>query len=487
MLLSGVGTNAIGFDLSPGASFARHMSNQGFDTWIVEVRGAGLSMRISESNGTIQSSEKPAISNLNCTDKGITAGYLSDGLPVVNINPETGSKISKINGNEKELVSSDESLLVTKLTATFMHLAERFSGYLNEGQLKDISEKFLLQISKFLEDARLAERFNEIAAKISGLLEARQNSAVAGQVRELSQRLINTIEESQRTVSPQLFDLQERLSSTIEDFQKQLDLIVTYDWDFDNYLEEDLPAAMEYIVEHSKVKDGKLLTIGHSMGGILLYALLSKYASQGSKCGLAAIVTLAASVDYTTSKSSLKLLLPLADPVQALNVPVVPLGALMTATYPLSSRPPYVLSWLNAQVSAQDMMLPELYEKLVLNNFCTIPTKVLLQLATAFRNGGLRNRAGTFLYKDNLHKCDVPILALAGDRDLICPPEAVYETVKLIPASKVSYRVFGKPDGPHYAHYDLVGGRLATGEVYPCIIEFLCCHDEVKESFDHSD
>ncbi|KAK8958151.1 hypothetical protein KSP40_PGU020975 [Platanthera guangdongensis] len=91
---------------------------------------------------------------------------------------------------------------------------------------------------------------------------------------------------------------------------------------------------------------------------------------------------------------------------------------------------------------------------------CTIPTKVLLQLATAFRIGGLRNRAGTFLYKDSLHRCDVPILALAGDRDLICPPEAVYETVKLIPASKVSYRVFGKPDGPHYAHYDLVGGRL---------------------------
>lgn len=202
---------------------------------------------------------------------------------------------------------------------------------------------------------------------------------------------------------------------------------------------------------------------------------------------MAAIVTLAASVDYTTSKSSLKLFLPLADPAQALNVPVVPLGALMTAAYPLSSRPPYVLSWINSQVSAQDMMLPELYEKLVLNNFCTIPAKVILQLTSAFREGGLRNRVGTFSYKDNLHKCDVPVLALAGDQDLICPPEAVYETVKLIPESKVSYKVFGQPDGPHYAHYDLVVGRLAINEVYPCIIEFLSCHDELKESFEHSD
>jgi hypothetical protein len=34
------------------------------------------------------------------------------------------------------------------------------------------------------------------------------------------------------------------------------------------------------------------------------------------------------------------------------------------------------------------------------------------------------------------------------------------ETVKLIPKHKVNYRVFGKPQGPHYAHYDLIGGRL---------------------------
>lgn len=56
----------------------------------------------------------------------------------------------------------------------------------------------------------------------------------------------------------------------------------------------------------------------------------------------------------------------------------------------------------------------------------TIPVKLLLQLTTAFREGGLRNRSGTVFYKENLHKSSVPVLAVAGDRDLICPPEAVY-------------------------------------------------------------
>lgn len=55
----------------------------------------------------------------------------------------------------------------------------------------------------------------------------------------------------------------------------------------------------------------------------------------------------------------------------------------------------------------------------------TIPAKLLLQLTTAFRERGLCNRNGTFFYKEHLHKSKIPILATAGDKDLICPPEAV--------------------------------------------------------------
>ncbi|KAG1368128.1 hypothetical protein COCNU_14G005960 [Cocos nucifera] len=390
MLLSGVGANAIGFDLSPGVSFARHMSSQGFDTWIVEVRGAGLSTRVTESEAIDQSSSKPVICSPNSVDKySSNVDMPVEEYSIVKAGPMPDSEISMKNEKKADLVPWDESQLVTKLTVTLMRLAERLSGYLNEGQLRVVSAKFFDRISKLLEDARLSERFNEITDKISGLLEARQNSSVAGQIRDLSLRLINIIEEGQRSVSPQLSDLQERLSATIEDFQKQLDLIVIYDWDFDHYLEEDVPAAfitdpalvylrnytnlylqMEYIKLQSKAKDGKLLAIGHSMGGILLYAMLSKCGFEGVQSGLGAVVTLASSVDYTSSQSSLKLLLPLADPAQALNVPVVPLGALMAAAYPLSSRPPYVLSWLIPQISAQDMMHPELFAKLVLNNFC---------------------------------------------------------------------------------------------------------------------
>ncbi|XP_011004082.1 PREDICTED: uncharacterized protein LOC105110676 isoform X2 [Populus euphratica] len=388
LLLSGVGTNAIGYDLSPESSFARSMSNQGFDTWTLEVRGAGLSALVGD------------------------------------------------HGEDSEILSKSKKSQ-SKLSETLVRLSEKFLGYFDEGR----------------------------------------NSIIACQIRDLSQKLVNII-EGQRSVAPQIFGFSENFSTALEKFLNQVDLIEKYDWDFDHYLKDDLPAVIGYIRTECRPKDGKLLAIGHSMGGILLYALLSQCCFQGMDSGLASVVTLGSSLDYTSSKSSLKLLLPVADPAKAANVPVIPLGALLSAVHTFASRPPYVLSWLNPQISAPGMMHPELLEKLVLNNFCTVPAKLLLQLTTAFEEGGLRDRSGSFLYKDHLGKTNVPVLAIAGDQDLICPPEAVYETVKVIPKHLVTYRVFGEPSGPHYAHYDLVGGgRLAVNQVYPCIINFLVQHD----------
>jgi len=41
---------------------------------------------------------------------------------------------------------------------------------------------------------------------------------------------------------------QETLNATIGEFQEILDLIAEYDWDFDNYLMEDVPAAVKSLL-----------------------------------------------------------------------------------------------------------------------------------------------------------------------------------------------------------------------------------------------
>ncbi|KAG4114658.1 hypothetical protein ERO13_D12G059200v2 [Gossypium hirsutum] len=176
---------------------------------------------------------------------------------------------------------------------------------------------------------------------------------------------------------------------------------------------------MEYIKEKSEPKDGKLLAIGHSMGGILLYVMLSRCGYEGKDFGLAAVTTLASSLDYMSFRSSLKLLLPLADPAQVLNVPVIPIGTLLAAAHPFAANPPYLLSWLSPQISALDMLQPKLFETLVTENF-------------------IKKICFTFGFQDNAQMLNVD----SGIDAFNC----------------------------HIAHYDIVGAQRAVDLMYPCII-----------------
>ena len=60
---------------------------------------------------------------------------------------------------------------------------------------------------------------------------------------------------------------------------------------------------------------------------------------------------------------------------------------MLTAVYPLTSSPPYVLAWLNHMISAQDMMDPDLLKKLVLNNFCKYGIYSLSLVTNNFEHG----------------------------------------------------------------------------------------------------
>ncbi|THG19842.1 hypothetical protein TEA_020938 [Camellia sinensis var. sinensis] len=443
LLLSGVGTNAIGYDLSPDSSFARYMSSQGFDTWILELRGAGLStegVRSAEVKKPVNAISENINTGIEHEKNGAffterSLNINSNAFAETGVSPSTGEGTARVTKSEKSRTDGVRSAMVKKpvnaisenINPGIEH--EKNGAFLTERSLNINSNAFAetgvcpsagegtARVTKS-DKSRLVTKLTKSLMNLSerlygwldeGLLVAGKNSVIASQIRDLSQRLINIIEDGEQSLPSQFIDFEDRLFTTIEDFQKQLDLIVKYDWDFDHYLEEDVPAA--------------------------------------------------------------------ADPAQALNVPVIPLGVLFTAAYPLASRPPYVLSWLNPLISVQNLH-PELLEKFVLTNFCTVPAKLLLQLTTAFREGGMRDRSGSFFYKEHLRKSNVPVLALAGDQDLICPPEAVYDTVKLIPKNLVTYKVFGEPSGPHFAHYDLVGGHSAADQVYPFIIEFLSRHDK---------
>ncbi|CAM6018124.1 unnamed protein product [Sphagnum balticum] len=477
LMLSGIGTNAIGFDLDPSVSLARYLSGAGFDTWILEVRGAGLSKR------EVKKEDKPMAAQ-ETTEIMTEVQKSADAQGITSVKKVNDESVLGQETKAMEKVDDslqDEETMATRLTNSVLQLSQKLSGLVSEGQSQLLSARFIEKISSLLEDGVLTERLGELRERLTSLVEGRyNNSTLSTQIADLTKRVTLLLEEGQRSVSPRVSNLQETLNATIGEFQEILDLIAEYDWDFDNYLTEDVPAAMDYVLSHSASRDGKVLGVGHSMGGILLYAML---ATRAERASLAGAVTVASSLDYGVSDTSLKHLLPLADPAVLFNVPVIPLGALMSALHPLVSRPPYALSYLGYQVSARQMMDPALFKKLVLNNFCTVPVKLLLQLATVFQPGGLRDRSGTVIYKDGLKSCKVPVLAIAGDLDLICPPPAVLDTIKAFPGATVTYKLFGGKHERHYGHYDLLCARTAKQEVFPIVEDFLEKCDGSKSRF----
>eukprot|EP00899_Mesostigma_viride_P015217 jgi/Mesvir1/23697/Mv18649-RA.1 len=244
-----------------------------------------------------------------------------------------------------------------------------------------------------------------------------------------------------------------------------------YDWDFDNYLQQDVAAMVSYILGVCRPKDERLLAVGHSLGGIMLYA---QAGTRGKNAGIAAAVTIASAYDYSRG-SVLRLLLPLAAVCKSLNIPYLPIGKLCRLAAPLISGPGEAnpLRFVGRYISSLGAMESQLLSDLLSYNFGTVPFPMLHQMVTVFEKSGLTNRSGDLAYADTLQNISVPFLALAADDDKICHPDNVTHTLDRIDPKYAKYICFGQ----HFGHYDLLVGTKAATEVYPVIENFLLEHD----------
>jgi pimeloyl-ACP methyl ester carboxylesterase len=234
---------------------------------------------------------------------------------------------------------------------------------------------------------------------------------------------------------------------------------------FDDYLRRDVPAAIDRVRELAGAP--AVHWIGHSMGGILLYAYL---ATTGG-VGLASGTAIGSSLDYSGSPSGFRRTLALR-PVGRF-VPLVPLGGLLRLTAALAGRRDNAFERFNV---VHDNVDGAIVRKLHASTFHSVSTPVLLQLATAFEPGGLRSWDGTRRYLEDLHAArpTTPVLAISADQDEQCPPGATEATLAALAGSSrlVQHGVAHGHASP-YGHFDLLIGKNAAHEVWPTIERFL--------------
>ncbi|CAH2042094.1 unnamed protein product [Thlaspi arvense] len=236
LLLSGVGTNAIGYDLSPGALYCLSML---FDM---------LSFRICS-----------ILSALGCV---FCLNLLRQG--------RLKRKLAAGKGNMADWRWTGLEIWAVKRKNSRKGKHHRFGGCpeLRQSQLENfplegggsISQGFdtwILEVrgaglstqasdSKAIEQSAhaISDQLEATAENVTdGVLCADQQSTIISS--KSAESDISSIERELTGISTSWDESEVSVFfTTIEDFQKQLDLIVKYDWDFDHYLEEDIPAAV---------------------------------------------------------------------------------------------------------------------------------------------------------------------------------------------------------------------------------------------------
>ena len=234
-------------------------------------------------------------------------------------------------------------------------------------------------------------------------------------------------------------------------------------WSFDDYLRRDVPAAIARVRE---LGARTVHWIGHSMGGLLLYAHLARGNDPAVDSGIA----VASSLDYSGARSGFHRLVPLKR--IAAGLPLVPIDLVAAASARLVGRVVGPFEAFNVWPSNVE---PAVWHRVCSRGFHAVSTPVLLQLSTAMQPRGLLSSDGMECYLEGLARSDVPVLALAGDRDAQCPPAAARATLEALGSPRRRCLVFGTGEGhaDHYGHFDLLIGRRARDEVWPHVVRWL--------------
>jgi len=221
----------------------------------------------------------------------------------------------------------------------------------------------------------------------------------------------------------------------------------SYQWTIADYINKDLPAALNFIRNKTGVK---LVTcIGHSFGGSLLLAYLSL--DQGEKVGQAVVIA-----------PPFKYISPAPD------------------IFLLSEKKQEVRKRFSSPISNILFFNPNNIDRSVLNQSTflameSLPPEIATQFLSVATSGELKSSQGRRNYFKALKLIEQPILLICGKKDNLAPPEGVRAVYEKIASDKKVFRLFSRDNlyQVDYGHDDLILGKWAKQEVYPYIDEWL--------------
>ncbi len=247
-----------------------------------------------------------------------------------------------------------------------------------------------------------------------------------------------------------------------------------YDWRFEDYVYHDAPAALRVVLRETGAE--QIHWVGHSMGGMIAYALLMGPVQ--SK--IASAVTLASPTMSEVGHPALDFGLPYRSLLRFVPARVpLGLGARLGAPW---AR---VLHWLLERPIGELGFYPGNLDTSVLRVLMfaaidDVPASLLREFARWYDTKAMSDRYAMFDFTEHLERVTAPIFVVAGSCDELTPARDLEYVYEHVGSRDKRFRVVGKATGfaRDYSHADLVLGKHAPDDVYPLVLEWLDQHRE---------
>lgn len=235
---------------------------------------------------------------------------------------------------------------------------------------------------------------------------------------------------------------------------------------FDDIVKYDVPA----FIQNAKIKSNsdKILWVGHSLGGMIMYgALQNKEVEKDVK----ALVTISSPPSFIHQKE-LKKFIPLLKSARIFSHIRQEFWGRLMAPYLIRAIP-----YSEVAANLENIDTPIL-QRIFVNLATDISSTLLNQIAEWLDTGYIKDRNNKINFSEGIKNISIPIYALTGSVDMMCSKEAVLALKEKFSEEQLKITITGIETGftAEYGHGDIIFGRNAPDEIFPLITSYIEKH-----------
>lgn len=255
-------------------------------------------------------------------------------------------------------------------------------------------------------------------------------------------------------------------------------------WNYDDYVNHDLPSAIDYILQRTGYP--QLHWGGHSMGAMLYYSLAgtkpdyqdkiaSAVAGQGPFHGRSSRQREASEPAQSTGFEDV--FLPTLETLRRLRIPITGAARVGGFWYPQLRRilpDPLIHFFLNPEHTS-----PETLKQSTVRMVERVSPNVLGQFFDWAVNRHWIDSSGNVDYRQHIEDIEVPTRVIAGAIDKLCPPHNQKAGYEELGSSSKDYVLASTEEGfsVDYSHLDFIQGDNAPDEIYPLFDDWFSKHE----------